>query len=60
MTYCDKNNIVKLVMCIVNISVFISECQKIVNSSIPPLGLHIIGGVEASLGEFPHMVIKLY
>lgn len=25
-------------------------------SSTPPLDLHIIGGEAASLGEFPHMV----
>ncbi|XP_063363951.1 serine protease persephone-like [Cydia amplana] len=32
------------------------ECQKIIASSKPPLDLHIIGGEQASLGEFPHMV----
>ncbi|GBP47576.1 Serine protease Hayan [Eumeta japonica] len=32
------------------------ECQKIINSTIPPLDLHILGGEEAAPGEFPHMV----
>ncbi|CAH4027315.1 serine protease persephone-like [Pieris brassicae] len=36
------------------------QCKKIVDSSIPPLGLHIIGGETASLGEFPHMVALGY
>ncbi|XP_034832134.1 serine protease persephone-like [Maniola hyperantus] len=36
------------------------ECQKIVETTIPPLGLHIIGGESASLGEFPHMVALGY
>nr|XP_021188216.2 serine protease persephone [Helicoverpa armigera] len=36
------------------------ECQKIIQSSIPPLDLHILGGEAASLGEFPHMVALGY
>lgn len=32
------------------------ECEKIVNTTAPPLSQHILGGEEASLGEFPHMV----
>ncbi|XP_038209891.1 serine protease persephone-like [Zerene cesonia] len=36
------------------------ECQKIVDSSLPPLGLHIIGGETASNGEFPHMAALGY
>ncbi|CAK1556368.1 unnamed protein product [Leptosia nina] len=36
------------------------QCQKIVETSIPPLGLHIIGGETASPGEFPHMVALGY
>ncbi|CAG4965215.1 unnamed protein product [Parnassius apollo] len=36
------------------------ECKKIVENSIPPLDLHIIGGEAASLGEFPHMVALGY
>ncbi|XP_047533321.1 serine protease persephone-like [Vanessa atalanta] len=36
------------------------ECQKIVETSLPPLGLHIIGGETVSLGEFPHMVALGY
>ncbi|KAH9628786.1 hypothetical protein HF086_004946 [Spodoptera exigua] len=36
------------------------ECQKIKDSSIPPLDLHILGGETASLGEFPHMVALGY
>lgn len=37
---------------------FVSECEKILNSasSMYALDLHILGGVDASLGEFPHMV----
>ncbi|CAH0715658.1 unnamed protein product, partial [Brenthis ino] len=36
------------------------ECQKIVKNSLPPLGLHIIGGDNVSAGEFPHMVALGY
>ncbi|XP_028173554.1 serine protease persephone-like [Ostrinia nubilalis] len=32
------------------------ECKKIIETSRPPLDLHIIGGEKATLGEFPHMV----
>ncbi|KAG6440698.1 hypothetical protein O3G_MSEX001385 [Manduca sexta] len=32
------------------------ECKTILAGTIPPLDLHILGGEEASLGEFPHMV----
>ncbi|XP_026327603.1 serine protease persephone-like [Hyposmocoma kahamanoa] len=32
------------------------ECQKIISNKIEPIGLYIIGGELASLGEFPHMV----
>ncbi|XP_068633515.1 serine protease persephone-like [Battus philenor] len=36
------------------------ECKKIVENSIPPLVLHIIGGETAGMGEFPHMVALGY
>nr|XP_026492365.1 serine protease persephone-like isoform X2 [Vanessa tameamea] len=36
------------------------ECEKIIESSIPPVGLYIIGGELANLGEFPHMVALGY
>ncbi|XP_050350994.1 serine protease persephone-like [Nymphalis io] len=36
------------------------ECEKIIESTIPPLGLYIIGGDLAGLGEFPHMVALGY
>ncbi|KAL0883268.1 hypothetical protein ABMA27_016689 [Loxostege sticticalis] len=32
------------------------ECKRIIETSRPPLDLHIIGGEKATLGEFPHMV----
>ncbi|CAH2234540.1 jg1680 [Pararge aegeria aegeria] len=36
------------------------ECQKIIATTLPPLGSHIIGGENTSRGEFPHMVILGY
>ncbi|XP_023934807.1 serine protease persephone [Bicyclus anynana] len=36
------------------------ECRKIIDTTLPPLGLHIIGGETASLGEFPHMAALGY
>nr|XP_032517336.1 serine protease persephone-like isoform X3 [Danaus plexippus plexippus] len=35
-------------------------CEEITKNRLPPLGLQIINGVEASLGEFPHMVALGY
>ncbi|OWR52184.1 hemolymph proteinase 6 [Danaus plexippus plexippus] len=35
-------------------------CKQIIRNRLPPLGLHIIGGIEASPGEFPHMVALGY
>ncbi|CAG4956208.1 unnamed protein product [Colias eurytheme] len=43
-----------------NVRISDIECQKIVDSSLPPLGLHIIGGETASNGEFPHMAALGY
>ncbi|CAK1556369.1 unnamed protein product [Leptosia nina] len=36
------------------------QCQKVVETSLPPLGMHVIGGETASPGEFPHMVALGY
>ncbi|XP_045448099.1 serine protease persephone [Melitaea cinxia] len=36
------------------------ECENIIKASLPPLNLHIIGGENASIGEFPHMVALGY
>ncbi|XP_041979585.1 serine protease persephone-like [Aricia agestis] len=36
------------------------ECKKLVEKSIPPLGLHITGGENVERGEFPHMVALGY
>lgn len=36
------------------------ECAKILESSLPPLGLLILGGEVASVGEFPYVVALGY
>ncbi|CAG9562012.1 unnamed protein product [Danaus chrysippus] len=45
-----------------NITFVVAEraCKEITKNRLPSLGFQIINGVEASLGEFPHMVALGY